>query len=106
MTKIIAFVEDEFEVKTILKKNILPDIWIALEPFCINKLEAHKFNYSINENIIDKNAFLNDVGLQSQKIKNELIELVDIWVKNNYESMRSSGLSILIPSTFRLDLQQ
>lgn len=101
----IALVENEEEVELLQKRmNRAKILWIALEPFCIPKLEEDGLQYRIIEDLFDKKELFERVSLVSEKKIEALSKLTNRWIKKNYPHVAKANLSILEYSYYYLTI--
>jgi hypothetical protein len=101
----IALIENEIEFNLITKKYEGQQIfWVALEPFCIPKLEKEKFSYQIIEDFFSREEFFADVSLVTERRLEEITNLVDTWVQENFPNFRDNNISILKYSIYYLTI--
>lgn len=93
---IVALVTNEAEVELIQKHyEEKVEKWVALEPFCIPRLQEHRLKFETSADLFDKEQIFQEVSELSDKKVKKLIELTDSWVRKNYSWSRESGLSLL-----------
>jgi hypothetical protein len=102
---VIALVENAEEVE-LLEKHMRQEnvLWIALEPFCIPKLEREGHQYKIVEDFFDKKEFFEKVALVSEEKIKDLSEFTQQWVKKKFPRWADVQLPFLEYSYYYLTI--
>ena len=93
---IIALATNDIEVELIQQQfgDKFLD-WIALEPFCIPKLQALEIDFKSVDDFFDPLEIFNEVSEASDEKVKRLIALTDSWVKRIFNPFGETGLSLL-----------
>lgn len=91
---IVAFAEYGEEVDLLSKVVPRDACWIALEPFCIPKLEDG-FSYKIAEQFFERGKIFDQVGPVSQERIGKISKIADGWIQENVAAFAGQNLQVL-----------